>query len=280
MGFRHEPHSSQGAAGRQQDRDRLLGRARHALRGGLAGPPGSERLRLHGRPGAARRGDPVGHPAGGAATRRQGRAPDRLPRRPGARGVDRHPVRRVPPRRRRAQVLQHHAARPRGDHHRHRPRDERGRRRHLQRREHAQGERHPALLPLRRADQPGAHHLQAVARSGVRDRVRRTDRDERVPGRDQAAVPHGRREGLQHRRQLPGRHARGQGPGVPRQGDPDREPDHGRRLLEAGGERSAGGGHRRLRAGAAGQPERQALRVALRALQGLQRRRRPARPRA
>ena len=202
---------------------------------------------------------PVGHPAGRAATWRQGRAPHRLPRRPGARGADRHPVRRVPPRRGRAQVLQHHAARPRGDHHRHRARHERGRRRHLQRRQHPQGERHPALLPLRRADQPGAHHLQAVARPGVRDRLRRPHRDERVPGGDQAAVPHGRREGLQHRRQLPGRHARGEGPGVPGQGDPDREPDHGRRLLEAGGARRAGGGHRRLRAGAAGQPERQAL---------------------
>ena len=53
----NEPHSSQGAAERQQDRDRLLRRPRHALRGGLAGAQGARGLRLHRRPGPARRGD-------------------------------------------------------------------------------------------------------------------------------------------------------------------------------------------------------------------------------
>ncbi len=201
----------------------------------------------------------LGHPAGGAAARRQGGAAGRLPGRAGARGLHRHPVRRVPPGRGRAQVLQHHAARPRRDHHGHRARHERGRRRHLLRRQHAQGQRHPALLPLRRADQPGAHHLQALAGPGVRRGVRRPHGDERVPERDQPPLPDGRREGLQHRRQLPGRHARGEGPGVPRQGDPHRQPDHGGGVLEARGAHRGRGGHGRLRAGAAGQLERQAV---------------------
>ena len=205
-GSRHESHSPQGAADRQQDRDRLLRGARHALRGRLAVPQGTRGLRLYGGPGPARRGDAVGYPAGGPAARRQGGPPRRLPRRPRPRGADRHPVRRVPPRRGRTQVLQHDAARTRGHHHGDRPGDEARRRGRLLRRQHAQGERHSALLSLRRADQPGAHHLQALARFRVRRRVRWAHGDERVPRRHQAALPDGGREGLQHRRQLPGRH--------------------------------------------------------------------------
>jgi argininosuccinate synthase len=41
-----------------------------------------------------------------------------------------------------------------------------------------------------------------------------------------------RREGLQHRQQHAGRHARGQGPGVPQQRHPHRQPHHGRGVLE------------------------------------------------
>ena len=112
----------------------------------------------------------------------------------------------------------------------------------------------------------------------VRRGVRGPHADERVPEQHQHALPHGRREGLQHRRQLPGRHPRGQRPRVPGQGDAHRQPHHGRRLLEARGAHRGRGGHRRLRAGPAGQPERQAVPVALRALPRLQRRRRTARP--
>ena len=82
---------------------------------------------------------------------------------------------------RRQEVLQHHAARARRDHHRHRARDARGRGARLRRRLHAQGQRHPALLPLRDPGRPRPAHLQAVARPGVRHRVRRAHRDERVP---------------------------------------------------------------------------------------------------
>ena len=57
---------------------------------------------------------------------------------------------------RRQEVLQHHAARPRRDHDRHRARHARGRRARLRRRQHAQGQRHPALLPLRHPRQPAA----------------------------------------------------------------------------------------------------------------------------
>ena len=55
-----------------------------------------------------------------------------------------------------ADLLQHHAARPRGHRHDAGGRDARGRRRHLERRQHLQGQRHRALLPLRPARQPGA----------------------------------------------------------------------------------------------------------------------------
>ena len=111
----------------------------------------------------------------------EGGAPGRLSRRPGARRADRHSVRRLPPDHRRPEVLQHHAARPRGDHDRDHPRHARGRRERLLRRQHAQGQRHPALLPLRHSDQPGSHDLQAVARQEVRRGLRRPQGDERVP---------------------------------------------------------------------------------------------------
>ena len=80
-------------------------------------------------------------------------------------------------------VLQHDAARPGRHRHAARAGDARRRRRHLGRRQHLQGQRHRALLPLRPARQPGAADLQAVARPAVRRRARRAGRDERVPRR-------------------------------------------------------------------------------------------------
>jgi hypothetical protein len=68
----------------------------------------------------------------------------------------RHPVRRLPPVGRREEVLQHHAARPRGHRHRHRARHARGRRPRLRRRQHPQGQRHPAVLPLRHPRRPAS----------------------------------------------------------------------------------------------------------------------------
>ena len=67
--------------------------------------------------------------------------------------------------------------------------DARRRRRRVGRRQHLQGQRHRALLPLRPARQPEAADLQAVARRAVRRRARRASGDERVPRRARAAVP-------------------------------------------------------------------------------------------
>ena len=117
----------------------------------------------------------------GQGVRRRGGAPRRLPARAGARGPDGAPVRRVPHHHRRQDVLQHHPARPSGHGHAARAGDARRRRRHLGRRQHLQGQRHRALLPLRPARQPEPAHLQAVARRRVRRRARRPRRDERVP---------------------------------------------------------------------------------------------------
>ena len=65
--------------------------------------------------------------------------------------------------------------------------DEGRRRPHLGRRQHLQGQRHRALLPLRAAREPGPAHLQAVARPGVHRRARRPQGDVRVHGARRAS---------------------------------------------------------------------------------------------
>src|SRR5919199_866695 len=50
------------------------------------------------------------------------------------------------------------------------------------RRQHVQGQRHRALLPLRPARQPRAPRLQALARPGLHRRARRTQGDVGVHG--------------------------------------------------------------------------------------------------
>ena len=67
-------------------------------------------------------------------------------------------------------VLQHDAARSGCHGHLAGAGDARGWRRHLGRRQHVQGQRHRALLSVRAAGQPGAAHLQAVARQRLRHR--------------------------------------------------------------------------------------------------------------
>ena len=97
---------------------------------------------------------------------------------------------------RRGHLLQHHAARPRGHRHHARGRDEGGRRPHLGRRQHLQGQRHRALLPLRPARQPEPAHLQALARPAVHRRAGRPQGDERVPRRARLRLQDERREGV------------------------------------------------------------------------------------
>ena len=69
-------------------------------------------------------------------------------------------------------------------------------------------------------------------------RARRPQGDERVARRAQPALPRLDREGLLHRRQHLGRHARGQDPRAPRRVDGDRRADHGRAVLGPGASRS------------------------------------------
>jgi hypothetical protein len=120
----------------------------------------------------------------------------------------------------RRHLLQHHAAGPRRHRHHAGGGDEGRRRPHLGRRQHLQGQRHRALLPLRPAGQPAAAHLQALAGPALHRRAGRAQGDERVPGGPRLRLQDERREGLQHRQQHARRHPRGQGPGVPRQGPP------------------------------------------------------------
>ncbi len=196
----------------------------------------------------------------GAAVRRRGGAHRRLPPRAGARGADGAAVRGVPHHDRRAHVLQHDAARAGGHGHAARAGDARRRRRHLGRRQHVQGQRHRALLPLRAARQPGAAHLQAVARPAVRRRARRAGGDERVPRRPRPAVPRPEGEGVLDRRQHLGRHPRGQGARGAVDRDGDRRADHGRRPLAAGRGDRRRGRRRALRPRLAGGDQRQGVR--------------------
>ena len=142
-------------------------------------------------------------------------------------------------------VLQHDADRARRDRHDARRRDARGRRPHLGRRQHVQGQRHRALLPLRPARQSRSAHLQAVARRrrsstswAAARRCRSTSNARRLRLQDE----HG--EGVLDRLQPARRDARGEGPRVPRQGHPHRRADHGRRVLAR---RRRGQGRRRSR---------------------------------
>ena len=105
-----------------------------------------------------------------------------------ARGPRGTAVRRVPHRLGRSHLLQHHAARPRGDGHAARARDAGRRRLDLGRRLDLQGQRHRALLPLRAARQPGPAHLQAVARPRLRGRAGRAARSSRN-GSSRATCP-------------------------------------------------------------------------------------------
>ena len=159
-----------------------------------------------------------------------------------------------------ADLLQHHAARPRGHRHHAGGGDARGRRRHLERRQHLQGQRHRALLSLRPARQPGPEDLQALARPALHRRAGRPARDVAVHGEGRLRVPDERGEGLLHGLEPPRRDARGEGPRVPRQGHGHRPADHGRRLLARRREGEARKSERGVRPGPAGGAERPALR--------------------
>ena len=131
------------------------------------------------------------------------------------------------------------------------PGDARGRRPDLGRRLDLQGQRHRAVLPLRPAGQPAAADLQAVAGRRLRHRARRPQGDVGVAGRPRPAVPGQHREGVLHRRQHLGRHARGQDAGAPRHRHRDRRPDHGRAVLGPRRRDPHRGRHDRLRRRAA-----------------------------
>ena len=217
-------------------------------------------LRLHRQSRPARRARLRRHPAPRAAVRRREGAPDRLPRPARRRRPRRAAVRRLPHLDRRRHLLQHHAARPRRHRHDAGLGDEGGRRRHLGRRQHLQGQRHRALLPLRPARQPGAAHLQALARPGVHRRARRPRRDVGVHGPGRLRLQDVGREGVLDRLQHARRDPRGQGPRAADERHHDRPADHGRRLLEGRGRGQARDGHGPLRGRPAGGAERRRVR--------------------
>ena len=140
------------------------------------------------------------------------------PRGAGRRGDGGAAVRRVPHLDGGADLLQHHAARPRRHRHHARRRDARRRRQHLGRRQHLQGQRHRAVLPLRAAGQSQPAHLQAVARSTVHRRARRPQGNVGIHDPARLSLQDERREGLLDRFEHSRRHPRGQGSRVPEQG--------------------------------------------------------------
>ena len=223
--------------------------------------------------------DIAGVPARGEAVRRRDRPRGRHQAAAGRGGPGRAGVRRLPHPVRRPHVLQHHAARPRRHRHAAGAGDAVRRREHLGRRLDLQGQRHRALLPLRAAGQPGAAHLQAVARRRLRPGAGRARRDEQVAHRPRAAVPRLGREGVLHRRQHLGCHARGQDPRAPRRVPRDRRADHGRQVLGPVGRDRDRGRRRHLRGRVPGGDQRQAVRRRRRPRAGGQRDRRPPRPR-
>ena len=170
------------AAGRRARRHRLLRRARHVGRRGVDAPPRAP-CRTPTPPTSASTTSPTSHgvPDGPSSTAPK---PARLVDcrtelvREGLMALQCGAFHIT---HRRQDLLQHHAARPCRHRHAAGAGDARRRRRHLGRRQHLQGQRHRALLPLRAAGQPGAAHLQAVARRRLRRRARRPRRDERVP---------------------------------------------------------------------------------------------------
>ncbi len=153
-------------------------------------------------------------------------------------------------------LLQHHAARPRGHRHDAGRRHARGRRAHLGRRQHLQGQRHRALLPLRPARQSGTAHLQALARRDVHRRAGRTQGDVRVPEPRRLRLQDERGKGLLDRLEPAGGDARGQGSRVPRQGHQDRRADHGRRVLARRCRGQGGDRHRAVRRRPSGRAQR------------------------
>ena len=216
---------------RRAGRDRVLGRPRYLRGPPLDAPARQHPLRVHRPPRPARRGRLRRDPAQGHDVRRRAGAAHRVPGPAGGRGHRRAAVRRLPHLHRRPAVLQHHAARPRGHGHDARLGHAGRRGQRLGRRQHVQGQRHRALLPLRPAGEPAPADLQALARSGLHLGTRRARRDVRLPRGRRPRVQDERRQGLLHRLEHPRRHARGQGPRVPRQGRLDRQPDHGRGVV-------------------------------------------------
>src|SRR5581483_6976591 len=196
-----------------------------------------------------------------------------------ARGNRRPAVRRIPHPDRRQALLQHDAARPRRHRHAARPGDARPRHRHLGRRLDVQGQRHPAVLPVRAAGEPVAADLQAVARPGVRLRARRPPRDERVARRPWPPARHFRREGVLDRREPARLDARGEGSRAPVDEHEDRRADHGRGSLGPVDADRAGGRVGPLRPGLPRRAERRGDRRPGRAPPAREQRRRAARTR-
>ncbi len=240
---------------------------------------GRDPVRLHRRPRAVRRARSQRGSGPGPGVRRRGGPPRRLPGRARAGGSDGAAVRGVPHHHGGADLLQHDPARPGRHRHPAGAGDARGWRRHLGRRQHVQGQRHRALLPLRAARQPEPAGLQAVARPGLRRRPRWAGRDERVPRRPQPAVPGPEGEGVLDRRQHLGGDPRGQGARGPFDRDRDRRADHGGGGVAAGARHRAGGRHRRVRRGLASGDQRARVRRPGRARRRGQHRRRAPRAR-
>ena len=256
----------------------LFRRTRHQRRAPLDARQGRDSLCLHGQPRSARRNGLRRHPEEGHGLRRGAGAAHRVPPAARGRGHRRHPVRRVPHLDWWRHLFQHHAARPSGDGHDAGRGHARRRRQRVGRRQHVQGQRHRAVLPLRLARQSASARLQAVARSAIHRRARRPQGDVGVHDRPRVRVQDERRKGVLDGLEHPRRHARSQGPGVPEQGHHDRAAHHGRGLLARRRVREGRNRERAVRGRTARGPQRAHLRRCARALHRSQRDRWAARP--
>ena len=276
----HEPsdHPAKPAR-RRKSRHRLFRRPRHLRRPLVDETKRRTPLRLHRQPRPAGRKRLRRHPGKSAPLRCGAGASRRLPHAAGARRHPCHPVRRLSRLNRRPDLLQHHPAWPRRHRH-HAGRGDAGRRReHLGRRQHLQGQRHRALLPLRPHDQPASENLQTLAGPALYRRTGRPRGNVTISERQRLRLQNERGKSLLHRLQPVRRHPRSQRPRIPEQQHPHRRPHHGRGLLAGRRRHRSGRSAGALCRRRAGRAERPRIRRPGRADAGSKPHRRAARPR-
>ena len=261
-------------------RHRLLRRPRHLRRGRVDAREGRDPVHLHRRPRPVRRARHRQRARPRDAVRRRDRPRGRLPPQLVEEGLAALACGAFHIRSGRPDVLQHHAAGPRRHRHAAGARDARrtactsGATARRSRATTSSGSTATACSPT-----PTLRIYKPWLDADFVEELGGRARDEPVAHRARAALPRQPGEGLLHRRQHLGRHARGQDARAPRRVAGDRRADHGREVLGPGRRDRDRGRHRPLRGRAGRWPSTARVRRPGRPGPRGQRHRRPARPR-